>query len=100
MNGLIFDTTLYRTTWKDDKKRFHSPDENTPAIVYIKNAGRKAGTRVWYKHGKLHRADGPAVENDVYGNIYALEGKTFRTEHDFIAAGGSLGRGKEVNLDL
>lgn len=62
--------------YRDKDGRFHN--ENGPARI------NEFGDKFWYKHGILHRADGPAVEltlrhsENIY--IWFLNGKEFKRD--------------------
>lgn len=53
----LSDGTRY---WYDDQKRYHR-DGDLPAVEWAD------GTKVWYKHGELHRENGPAYFNPNNG---------------------------------
>lgn len=90
--------------WMDTKGEYHSPDEDTPSIVYHrceKDLGRPIGTRVWYIHGDLHRMEGFAVEHLDGTGEYWINSSHY-TEEEFVARGGQpqTAQGKELSLDL
>jgi len=62
-----------RTTWTRGSQFFHLYSrfyhrENGPAVI------AKNGDRYWYLYGKLHRTDGPAIEQENCKSWY-LHGK-------------------------
>lgn len=38
------------------------------------------GTKYWYKEGKLHRVNGPAIENPTGDKYWYIEGKSYIEE--------------------
>lgn len=64
-------TASYKSCTRDHSGRLHSYDDK-PAIVYTHD------TKVWYKYGKIHREDGPAIEW-VNGDMqFYLNNKCYR----------------------
>jgi hypothetical protein len=53
------DKTKY---WLDKQDRYHR--KNGPAII------KPNGNEFWFKHGKLHRLDGPAIITELEQNWY------------------------------
>jgi len=61
--------------WRNKDGKYHR-DDDLPAMTY------KNGTKYWYKHGKLHRLNGPAAEYTNGTKMYHIEG-TELTEDEF-----------------
>ena len=51
---VVYNTGLYDELWEDKEGLTHRL--NGPAVIYA------GGDTIWYKHGKLHRENGPARE--------------------------------------
>lgn len=51
----------------------------------------KNGARRWYRDGRLHREDGPAIERADGTREWWLFGRRYETEAEFVAAGGNVG---------
>jgi hypothetical protein len=51
----IIDNNVGCEYWLDENNNFHR--DNEPALIYLD------GTKQWFKHGKYHRLDGPAIIN-------------------------------------
>lgn len=93
--------------WYDSQDWWHSPDEDTPAVVYTQAGGlkkRPVGTRLWFKHGTKHRETGPAIEypeDSGKENEYWLHGISYDNVEEWIQAGGRPAvQGKELSLEL
>ena len=66
------DGTIYYTL----NNQFHR--EDGPAIIY------PYGAKVWFKNGRRHRLDGPAVENNADGeNEYWINGERILSEIEY-----------------
>lgn len=64
----------------DDDGQFHSFDD-APAIViesYVQDDEYIEGYKAWYKHGKLHREDGPAVIRNNGEEHYYKDGELWQ----------------------
>jgi len=62
-----------RTEERNDKNQLHSFDGKPAVIKYN-------GDKGWYRKGKLHRLDGPAVEYVDGGKIWCRKGKLHRLD--------------------
>lgn len=78
--------------WYDSMGRYHR--DGAPAII---NAD---GSVAWYKHGKLHREDGPAVEFSS-GNgatLWYLNNRRYDNANLFCLAADIKGKHKTLFL--
>jgi hypothetical protein len=69
MNPVIFENGTKR--WYNDNRLRHR--EDGPAVQY------KSGTNFWYINGKLHRINGPAVD-DIHYKKWFVNGKLHRLD--------------------
>jgi len=61
------------TAWRNDKDKYHRLDG--PAVVVY---GEDFHAEYWYKNGKLHRIDAPAVTDSFGNEDWYYEGKRHR----------------------
>lgn len=94
-----------RRGWLNEYQRFESPDDDTPAMEYLRRTQitgsvRAVGTKIWFnKFNQKHRETGPAVENPDGTGEYWLHNTRFANVDDWVKAGGRP-YGKELNLEL
>lgn len=67
-----------KTVYVDKNNFIHRLDG--PAVLVYEPSTKRITYTGWFKHGKMHRLDGPAREGDITGTQYWINGKQYTKE--------------------
>lgn len=62
-----------KIVWFDNNDKIHR-ENDLPAVYVINMTDGTVQSEVWYKHGRRHRENNPAIKNSI-ANIWFVNGK-------------------------